>query len=475
MAAIAMTALPAYAQNEVVSILEKPLGGKIEIVEEYRDDELSGFFEVRYSAAAEELTLFDVLEEGLLEHQESINISSFRIPATEAGAQTVLDALCDVIYGNYEIICATGFLPYHSGGIITRIEPHYILDSKEADETARAEMDAKIDMYLEVAAEAPDFVGKMLVIHDEMARRCRYATAELNEFNEKKQNGESLTGEDYSIYTAYRLLLEDNAVCQGNAIALNAIYTRLAKVCGEDDFESAFCYNDGHVWNMIKLGGEWYHLDETWNDPDVGTKDADGNIVLADKCLHDYFMVSDSSMQDHSPAEWGYYCYDGEAIACDDTRYESGHIFSGKNEYGGWFGNIAYKNGRYVVDVWALRMYDDTVKGVICAITGYPMFYSNTVKSYGLIASDVDTSESNGTVTKSIRFFANEEISEAPNVRGVLYQGDQLLKIGKWNIDAIGECEITNNLSLPITSYKLKLFAWKNGTQQPLCEGIEIK
>lgn len=48
-----------------------------------------------------------------------------------------------------------------------------------------------------------------------------------------------------------------------------------------------------HMWNMVKLGGQWYNVDATWDDPVM----SDGSNALR----HKYFLVSDSMiMQDHS-------------------------------------------------------------------------------------------------------------------------------------------------------------------------------
>lgn len=48
-----------------------------------------------------------------------------------------------------------------------------------------------------------------------------------------------------------------------------------------------------HMWNMVKLYGQWYHVDATWDDPVM----SDGSQMLR----HTYFLISDSRIgQDHS-------------------------------------------------------------------------------------------------------------------------------------------------------------------------------
>ena len=48
-----------------------------------------------------------------------------------------------------------------------------------------------------------------------------------------------------------------------------------------------------HMWNMVKLYGQWYHVDVTWDDPVM----SDGTQMLR----HKYFLISDSEIRrDHS-------------------------------------------------------------------------------------------------------------------------------------------------------------------------------
>lgn len=65
-------------------------------------------------------------------------------------------------------------------------------------------------------------------------------------------------------HTAYSAFKSGDAVCDG--------YSRAAKMLLNDygiecDFVVGECIPDGgHAWNLVKLDGEWYHMDVTWND-----------------------------------------------------------------------------------------------------------------------------------------------------------------------------------------------------------------
>ncbi|MBO4498206.1 MAG: Ig-like domain-containing protein [Lachnospiraceae bacterium] len=73
-----------------------------------------------------------------------------------------------------------------------------------------------------------------------------------------------------------------DAVCEGYASALRLVLN----ILGYEN--TALCNTRGsHVWNYVKVGGTWYHIDITWND----VKDSSGNYY------NTYFMLTDSEMQ----------------------------------------------------------------------------------------------------------------------------------------------------------------------------------
>ena len=52
---------------------------------------------------------------------------------------------------------------------------------------------------------------------------------------------------------------------------------------------------DSHIWNMVCLDGQWYHVDTTWDDPVGG----DGTI------RHNYFNITDDDiLLDHTIESW---------------------------------------------------------------------------------------------------------------------------------------------------------------------------
>ena len=173
----------------------------------------------------------------------------------------------------------------------------------------------------------------MLFLHDKLVIDTTYCTDAAN-----KATSNTLTDEDYLYFHAYGLFTQGTVVCQGYAQAFFAI----AKELG---FEVNYCYNSGHIWNYIKLDGEWYHLDATWDDP---VPDQAGLT------RHAYFLRSDASMDDHAPEEWSSPL--DTLPVCDGTEYESGYIFNVSN------GKVITKEANgYRMTCWNMDFFSDSL------------------------------------------------------------------------------------------------------------------
>lgn len=70
---------------------------------------------------------------------------------------------------------------------------------------------------------------------------------------------------DYTLtyYSAEHMLLHGTGVCQAYAES----YALLMDAVG---IPNCLEYGSDHGWNMIRLDGEWYHVDCTWDDPNDG-------------------------------------------------------------------------------------------------------------------------------------------------------------------------------------------------------------
>ena len=107
-----------------------------------------------------------------------------------------------------------------------------------------------------VLAQMPDFIDdydKELYLHDAIVQRCVYDEHAAHQSD------------------AYGCLVEGRAVCSGYARAAMlllkkaGIETILVSGTGVSERSGSV----SHMWNIVWLGGEPYHLDVTWDDPEA--------------------------------------------------------------------------------------------------------------------------------------------------------------------------------------------------------------
>ena len=153
---------------------------------------------------------------------------------------------------------------------------------------------------------------KELAIHDYIINNCEYGFSDNN---------------DDSEYSAYGALVNGKAVCSGYAAATNLL---LMCVGIDSNVITGLATNletgetENHAWNQVKIGGEWYHLDTTWDDP-VGVRES---------MIHEFFNVSDDIIDDTH--EWD----KNNATMCSSMKY-----------------NYYIRKGAYIYDVNSLENY----------------------------------------------------------------------------------------------------------------------
>ncbi len=72
-------------------------------------------------------------------------------------------------------------------------------------------------------------------------------------------------------HNAYGALVEGEAVCEGYARAFQYVLYQAGIPCLIAEGESvnpATGQAEGHAWNVVRIGGQYYHVDLTWDDTD---------------------------------------------------------------------------------------------------------------------------------------------------------------------------------------------------------------
>ena len=91
---------------------------------------------------------------------------------------------------------------------------------------------------------------KIKIIHDYIIDNTQY---DKLKYDNKEDN-------TYKSNTAYGVLIEGYGTCNGYADAM-AIFLNKINIINYK------ISNDEHIWNLVYLDGNWYHLDLTWDDP----------------------------------------------------------------------------------------------------------------------------------------------------------------------------------------------------------------
>ena len=182
---------------------------------------------------------------------------------------------------------------------LDRIEPNYLHEKTELASMLQG-FYANAERILALVTDDMSDLEKVLILHDYLVLNCEYDV-------------------NYEIYDPYTFLEGHTGVCQAYSYTMRYLLNRLG-------IESTFCESNpmNHMWNMVKLGGNWYHMDVTWDDPIYDMKG---------KAMHEYFLMSDAQISDDDlfvEESQLHYAF-APAGLCVDTTYDNAFWAAGQN------------------------------------------------------------------------------------------------------------------------------------------------
>ncbi len=165
----------------------------------------------------------------------------------------------------------------------------YIVDKSELADM-KAKLETECEAFEKTLTNSADEWLTELQIHDRIIEKCEYI--DPNE------------GLIYS--SAYGALVDGNAACEGYSKAAKLLLDRAgienALVSGESDNGEQ---SGAHMWNVVNIGGKFYHLDCTWDDP---VSDDEVGLVM-----YAYFNLSDKMISEtHSNFSYDFGCNSDE-------------------------------------------------------------------------------------------------------------------------------------------------------------------
>ncbi len=228
-----------------------------------------------FSSSVDVDALKDYLEEQFALFSDTISISQFNVPNNQENINALVNLIsCDITTAFH----VEGFK--YGPTYLTKI--NYIYPNYCYDEDTYKSMLAEIDSSAEKMVDglknndALSDVQKALIAHDRLAEFCTYTIFE------------DTTSEEFrSSHNIYGATVTGKAVCQGYTLAYNYLMQKL-------DISSYACTSVSlnHVWNIIYVNDNYYHVDVTWDDPLWSSTNWD----VAGKVQHDYFLVSTEYM-----------------------------------------------------------------------------------------------------------------------------------------------------------------------------------
>ena len=132
----------------------------------------------------------------------------------------------------------------------------YTMDASQRA-TAIQKMNDAVQTILKGRPATDDDYLTELYLHDQLLTLCAYdqsATVDPTQYP--------------NAYSAYGALVEGKAVCEGYAKAMQLLLSYVSIPATTVRGYSAD-KQTGHMWNLVKINGQYYHLDPTWNDSET--------------------------------------------------------------------------------------------------------------------------------------------------------------------------------------------------------------
>lgn len=150
---------------------------------------------------------------------------------------------------------------------------------KQKIKNTREKLDAAVNEMLTCVDPRMTKVEKAMILHDYLILNTSYINSKKKQFR----------------LTEVGVFLNHKANCQGYSLAYGILMNKIG-------IPVRYVKSSGmsHMWNMIKLGGQWYHVDVTWDDP----VDANNSKDQYGMVRHNNFLCSSAEMQKNGHSDF---------------------------------------------------------------------------------------------------------------------------------------------------------------------------
>lgn len=221
---------------------------------------------------------YHAIRQGLLEISDSIQISGME-------AEELYNVFFRLRLDHPEIFWATGYkYKYYSDSPNFIFIPEYLFDKNKIKEHQKA-LKSRVEKLIRPVKDKSEW-EKEKYVHDFICENVHYDKL-------KKPYSHEIIGP----------LGQGVGVCEGIAKSVKVLCDALGiwcmiAVCGNNP-EKGIKYR--HTWNIVKIGGKYYHLDATF-DNTLGNGEKMSDRQASKEIRYDYFNLNDKSIfRDHEP------------------------------------------------------------------------------------------------------------------------------------------------------------------------------
>lgn len=154
------------------------------------------------------------------------------------------------IYDNPQYFWIENLFGYAYAGDDTIVEFYSVLSANECSRYIKRFND-KVTELLSQVEKGKSAYQREKLIHDLILKNCTYKT------------GVKSSADGWEYFTAYGAIVNGEAVCEGYAKSMQVLLTRVGVQCSMVRGDAG---GVAHMWNVVELNGEWYHVDPTWDD-----------------------------------------------------------------------------------------------------------------------------------------------------------------------------------------------------------------
>lgn len=238
---------------------------------------------------ADQKKVYARLKTAAVSYQNSVDISDLDFTVNEAIALIRRFAadhpqyfwISDHVSASYNSATnkATACIMLYSDGTVTDDVKTGNLADRAKINSRKAEVEAKVKQIVSKIGTSWSDYDKEKYIHDYLVDTIKY--------NQTVAENPITNGNVHQALDAYGALIGKSAVCEGYAKAFQYL-------CYTVGLNANQVHGVGHEWNVVRLDGEWYQIDVTWDDPTVSGG--------GDMKTYDFFNLTTKQMlaKDHS-------------------------------------------------------------------------------------------------------------------------------------------------------------------------------